>query len=376
MYVRVSSAGQEENTSLSTQEADCRQFAAARGYNVAEEHPYHEVVSAEDLYTRPKALALLEAVRNHAVEAVIVWKFDRLARNQIHQAVIVDTCQRAGVKLFSVTEGEFDASALGTFMHLALALAAELELEKLRERVARGKRARLQAGKLPPTSVPLYGYCFADERKERYVADPATAPVVQRIFAEAALGGTARGIARSLNAEGVPTPGGAQQWSQSPISKILRNSAYIGKAYANKTKTIRLPGGGKREIVLPAEAWVPLLNGVVPALVDGQVFAEVEQQLRRNKTQAARNTHNAAAFLLRGGFVRCGHCGRAMAVQSNKGRYYCQKREHSNGSCVWHSHNAKEVDTEAWAAVVRLLTKRQVLERAIGNFQQIGRAHV
>jgi len=64
IYVRVSSKGQEEEgTSLGTQEAACRKYAAERGYVEAEEHVYREVHTGTELWERPQLATMREAVR-------------------------------------------------------------------------------------------------------------------------------------------------------------------------------------------------------------------------------------------------------------------------------------------------------------------------
>ena len=59
IYVRVSTTGQEEGgSSLSTQEAACRAFAAERGYLVLPAHVYSETFSGIELWDRPQLTQL------------------------------------------------------------------------------------------------------------------------------------------------------------------------------------------------------------------------------------------------------------------------------------------------------------------------------
>jgi DNA invertase Pin-like site-specific DNA recombinase len=52
IYVRVSTGAQEEGSSLQSQEAACRSFAAERGYDVDEAHVYAEVHTGVELWER------------------------------------------------------------------------------------------------------------------------------------------------------------------------------------------------------------------------------------------------------------------------------------------------------------------------------------
>ena len=66
IYVRVSSSAQEQDgSSLETQEAACRRYAAERGYVVDETDVYREVHTGTELWERP-ALQRLRRARPHA----------------------------------------------------------------------------------------------------------------------------------------------------------------------------------------------------------------------------------------------------------------------------------------------------------------------
>ena len=70
--MRVSTPGQEaEGTSLDTQEAACRAYAAEHGYSVVA--VYREVHSGAELWQRPKLTELREAVRNRTIGAIIAY---------------------------------------------------------------------------------------------------------------------------------------------------------------------------------------------------------------------------------------------------------------------------------------------------------------
>ena len=151
IYVRVSTGGQEQDgTSLETQEAACRAYAAQHGYIVSEGHVYREVHSGADLHGRPLLTAMRAAVRARQVDAVVCYALDRLSRKQTHVAIVTDDFEQADARLLFVTE-DFEDGPVGTFIRNAKAFAAELEREKIRERTMRGRRARVEGGK------PLWG---------------------------------------------------------------------------------------------------------------------------------------------------------------------------------------------------------------------------
>ncbi len=77
-----------------------------------------------------------------------------------------------------------------------------------------------------------YGYnklMVQDGAKKRPTLkpDPATAPVVKRIFGMAESGKGITDIARTLNDEGIANPTG-RLWSKNGVHIILRNETYAG----------------------------------------------------------------------------------------------------------------------------------------------------
>ncbi len=122
-------------------------------------------------------------------------------------------------------------------------------------------------------------------------------------------------IAALLNAESVPTAfcgqkrGRQYEWSIGVLSRILRNTAYIGHYVA-----------GKRSGKLIAEYQVP-------TIVDEATFNTAQVLLRERMKDAKRNAHRV--YLLRG-LIRC-HCG-YMAIGRGSHEYqvfhYCCPKGH------------------------------------------------
>ena len=250
--------------------------------------------------------------------------------------------ETAGVRVEFVTES-FEDSAVGKFIRSAKAFATEVEREKFIERSVRGKRARVGAGKLLHGKTPLYGYDWANGDKSRYVVNPVTAPVVRRMFASSGAGMSLRSIATELTADGIPTPRGSAVWDPVVIRNILRNSAYAGEAYAFRIKHTKVPGSNRsRHTERPRDEWVRLPDGTIPAIVDREIFALVQDRLGRNLEQSPRRLRDPETYLLRGGYVRCGYCGNSMSAVRKTSRgysapfYQCTRRSRADGLCTHH----------------------------------------
>ena len=109
-----------------------------------------------------------------------------------------------------------------------------------------------------------YGY-------RRIPRSPATGParlevfepeaaVVRRIFDDRAAGITMREISRRLNADAMPSPTGKPTWGHSTLSRLLRNEAYIGRVYFNRTESVpdRRPTRRTRQVPRDREEWIPI----------------------------------------------------------------------------------------------------------------------
>ena len=174
---------------------------------------------------------------------------------------------------------------------------------------------------------PLYGYDRADSSRSRYVVNPITAPVVRRTFEASLSGASIRGIAAMLTADRIPIPRGTSDWSPVVIRNMLRNSADCGEAFAFRIQQMNVAGTNRtRSVERPRDAWVPLPEGTVPAIVERGIFDAAQERLRRNLAQSPRRLNDLERYLLRGGYVRCGYCGNAMSAVKggprNVGRLY------------------------------------------------------
>ena len=69
IYCRVSSDKQEENSSLGTQEAACREYCERNGYAIG--GVYTEVFTASALWERPRLSALREVVRRGDADVIV-----------------------------------------------------------------------------------------------------------------------------------------------------------------------------------------------------------------------------------------------------------------------------------------------------------------
>src|SRR5689334_1703480 len=163
-YARVSSDRQQQAQTIEQQIAQLRAYAAEQdGWTVQEAH-----ILRDDGYSGAKLnRPALDALRDHAARAafdlVLITAPDRLARNYVHQMVVLEELERRGCQV------RFIDRPLADDPHEQLVLkirgaVAEYERTLITERMRRGRLAKLKSGRLLPWSRPPYGYRLDPER--------------------------------------------------------------------------------------------------------------------------------------------------------------------------------------------------------------------
>src|SRR3989344_1629074 len=104
IYIRVSSSEQVAGTSLDDQEARCRKYCEERGFEVL--RVFREEGASAKTADRKTLLEAMEYCRKNkgTVEAFVVWKVDRFARNTEDHFGVRKILMGYGVMLQSFTE--------------------------------------------------------------------------------------------------------------------------------------------------------------------------------------------------------------------------------------------------------------------------------
>src|SRR5215212_1425890 len=380
LYVRVSTDRQQQAQTIEQQVAQLQSYVAAHdGWTVAAEHVFRDDGRSGARLDRPG----LDALRDHAARAafdlVVICSPDRLARNFVHQMVVLEELERRGVRVVFCDRPLSDDPHEQLVTQIRGAVA-EYERTLIADRMRRGRQARLRSGQLLPWTRAPYGYRLHPERPRDPAAvqvDSVAAVVVQELFAAYAAGGvTLHALAAQLTARGVPTPTGKPVWRSTTIRQLLTNPAYKGQAASGRLRKSPLEpvGRGVSTKAHPSEEWITV---PVPALVSAEQFDLVKARLAANQQSARRSTTNP--YLLRG-LVSCGVCrlscsGVTRTATDTRYRYYrClgkQARVSSGRArcCPARFIPAGQLDELVWADL------RAVLERPELVAQAMERAH-
>ncbi len=393
IYLRRSEKGEEDkNSSIETQRRETTELLGSKGYTLVDE--YSDPGGRSMTLNRPILNRLMLDGKLGKFDTVVIWKWDRFSRELAQATVAIAQLQTYGIKVETVHEQVPDG-AVGEFMRQAYLFGGQLQRESIVLNIRAGKKARADAGKLNSRPRPLFGYMFADESHERYIPNPATAPVVQRIFRMALERIPLIRICIILDEERIPTASGnpsrvgpnEQGWRRSGISKLLNNPAYMGhmQKYRMETYVMTLPDpdtGGYKDVLRsrPRSQDDPLLGEygpeTCPAIVSEADWYEVQRLLQLNRDESSRRMRKPDAALLRSGFARCGYCGRAIVCawsnSHNAYRYRCcaiGRGLYCEGAA--YSWLSTDLDAYVWGWTVHALSNEDVLREKYAHWKRL-----
>jgi site-specific DNA recombinase len=389
IYVRVSTQRQAQTQTINQQLDRLRKAASDRGWSLAEENVFRDDGYSGASLRRPGLDRLRDQAALARLDAILITDPDRLARNFVHQALLLEELQRHGCKV-EFTDRPLSDDPQDQLLLQIRGAVAEYERTLIAERTRRGRLHKLRSGQMLPWTRPPYGYRADPDRPRDPAgvrADPTESALVAEMFDWYAREGRSMlGLAGRLRELGVPSPTGKEYWGQATIRGILSNPTYTGTLYANRTRArpakVRRssthPIGEPRDsqAPLPAEQWVPIAT--VPAIVTRELFDRVQAKIATNRAFARRN-NTAADYLLRA-LVSCGGCGLACQARrtlpTGKTYYVCtgknlQVRRRTGTTCRSRFVPSGLLDDLVWSDLADLLRRPDrvtaALRRAAGG---------
>jgi site-specific DNA recombinase len=203
---------------------------------------------------------------------------------------------------------------------------------------------------------PPYGYMIVDDgphpnpakaadgkRLHALAPDPATAPIVRRIFAEYLAGRGLKAIAEGLTRDEIPSPSAYDParnnhrcgvaWAYSAVRAILANPRYTGRQVWNKqpksevlidVNDVALGHKTKQKWNEPGK-WVWSEQTTHEALIDAGAFSQLQALMRSRGSAGERSPRRTPRSYALRGLMRCGVCGRKMQGSWNNGKphYRC-----------------------------------------------------
>jgi site-specific DNA recombinase len=312
IYCRVSSKEQVEGTSLETQEVACKDYAQTHDIKVLK--IFVERGESAKVADRTQLVELIDFCRTNKtkVQALIVWKLDRFARNVGDHFSIKATLLKYGVRVVSVTE-PIDANPEGKLMEAILAGFAQFDNDIRAARTVQGMRRKIQEG-IFPWKPPLGYQSAAREGVKKTQPDEPDQPVfglLQKAWKEFATGTYRKAdILRLMHSWGVQTRNGVSMTPQS-LDNLFSNPFYAG--------ILTDPWSGEE-----------YMGKHVP-MVSAEEFRQVQAiGLRHGRSISHRKEREE--FPLRG-LARCTVCRQSVTGGFSRGRskryayYHCGNRQ-------------------------------------------------
>ena len=325
-YVRVSTDSQrEEGYSIGEQTECIKSYCKAMGWKVVKVYTDGGYSGANT--NRPALQDLISASQSHSIDAVVVYKLDRLSRSQKDTLTLIEGFLDNGVAFISMTESFDTSTPFGRATVGILSCFAQLERENIKERTSLGKQARAKEGKFHGGGFAPIGYDYIDGQLIVNEYEAMQIRMIHELFQQ---GESFRGIEKIMGEKGYSHKNGT--WYPNNVKRVLLNPLYTGK--------INHHGDA--------------IEGQHEAIIDDKTY---NKTMTIYNQQVKRNVKNMGQSLL-GGMVYCARCGAhytSMITQRHPKiyRYYscnsrCKKNRRlvRNENCkndIWKAEELEEL---------------------------------
>lgn len=285
LYLRQS-ISHDDSISLELQEASCRAYCEAQGYEVV-------VVESDPgisgrTWKRPAVQRVMDLVESGGADVIVLWKWSRLSRSRRDWAVAADRADVAGGRIESSTEHVDIGTATGRLTRGMLVELAAFESDRIGEVWKEVHTSRLAKG-LAPTGARRFGYRM-DRDVGLHVVEPGEAGFLVKAYEQYVAGRGFRVIAAWLNAEGSRTTRGGL-WTVGVLIDVMDAGFGAG--------LLKWKGGlhpGAHEAVVGPDLW--------------QAYSDRRAAGRRVPARV-----KASKYVL-SGLVKCARCEGPMVGQS------------------------------------------------------------
>lgn len=290
-YIRYSDHKQDDGFSVEYQTAEIEEFCARNGIDLYHNH-IDQAQSGTKVAGREEFFRLIEAVKDGAVDVVVVYKLNRLFRNSYESQKYRKLFRKHGVKLMSVTQQIDEDTSSGRLTTNILSDIDQYQSETISDHVKSSMREMARQGYFTGGTVP-YGYTLevikhGSKIRKKYIEEPAEAKIVRDIFEFYAGGHSLRYIQEYLQDKEIKTRRG-KDFGITTIARMLGNDFYFG--------TLRYKTQGYDDVVM---------EDAVPTIVPKHLWYAVQDRKKENKLVEPRK-HKSLYSLT--GKIKCALCG-------------------------------------------------------------------
>lgn len=220
-YVRVSTEEQAtEGYSIDAQADKIRKMCDIKGWDVPKIFA-DEGFSGRGIEKRPQYNEMMNNIKDWDI--LIVWKQDRIHRNMLNFAQMMDQINKKDKQFISIMENFDTTTSTGRFALDMLARIAQLESEQIGERVLQGMIQKAMEGGFNGARAP-YGYKVVDNNLAKVPEEEEYVQYIFKLYSENKSAGL---VADIMNDDEIPTRSG-KPWSKMAICRIIKNPKYCG----------------------------------------------------------------------------------------------------------------------------------------------------
>lgn len=303
-------------------------------------------------FERPSFNAMLEDIKKGKINCVVVKDLSRLGRNYVEVGKYLETIfPMLNVRFIAVTDNLDSFKNPSSMNNLIVPFKNIINDEYCRDisnKIKASLTLKRKQGKFIGSFAP-YGYEKDPQDHGKLLVNEEQAKIVRKIFAMFLSGTGLLQIARTLNAEEIPSPAmeknslSGSLWCSKTIRRILTSQVYIGNMVqgVSRNKSYKLK---KSEAVSPKD-WIVVKN-THEAIISQEEFENATELLERD----TRTPPGKKEVYLFSGFLKCGDCGRAMNRKTIKQPYgvyeyyICSTyKKHGADYCTKHTVKADEL---------------------------------
>lgn len=270
-----------------------------------------EGISGTSLKNRDEFKRMLRHCREGRIDLILVKSVSRFGRNTVD---VMDTVRKLlkrniGVKF---EKENLDTRNMNSEMMLAFHSAfSQSESESTRGNILWGQEKRRQNG-IVTINPGMFGFC--KDAEGQIAIDEEQAAAIRMIFQAYLDGDSLSAIKHRLEAMGIKTASGRDNWNTAVIQNILSQEKYKGDALLQKTYRASL--FDHRARVNNGEKPKYYVTGCLPAIVTPELYDRVQEEVARRKAKRATSekVQNPLAGKYSGKYALsellvCGKCG-------------------------------------------------------------------
>lgn len=327
IYTRISLDASGQGLGVERQRIDGLHKAAEAGWVVHKVYSDNSKSAFKRNVRRPGFDEMMLDLHNGVIQAIVVWKIDRMTRQPMDLERLIAYAETTGVDILT-WDSKYDLSLRSDILRLRIEAAIANDASRAASDRIKRKHQELREQGKSVGGRRAYGYTPG---REEVVQEEAE--ILQAIAQRVIDGDSLREIAADLNGNGIRSTMGGR-WEGSNIRRMLLSEIYAGLMVVDKR-------------IVPA-TWEPIWD----MTVRDKLVKILKDPARTGSTKKNQR------YLLTG-FIYCGVCGKKMGGHPQKHRAHYTCVADREGACGKVARMVDPVEEMVAAFVIETLERRR-----------------